>query len=155
VHALLGDHLELQPVDPTRAGRRSVRSAGVKDEGAVSMTLARACAPEGSSCACDPALGPSRKTCMRADGDVACPPEAPNKRLVATGSTLTCASCTCSASSTCSGGGATFYSDSMCNTQLDDLVRRRPTGPAGFARSRRTEHHLLPLMERGRSREGP
>jgi len=27
VHALLGDHLELQPVDPTRADRRSVRSA--------------------------------------------------------------------------------------------------------------------------------
>jgi hypothetical protein len=103
-----------QAVPPAPVGG-SCAAAGVGDPSKVSSTAVRACAPTGTSCACDPSLDPSFKTCMRSDGDVACPASAPDKYVVGTTITVGCAACACSLATTCTGA-LTFYSDTGCAT---------------------------------------
>jgi hypothetical protein len=72
------------------------------------------CTPSGGACVPPPA--PSG-LCLRHDGDVACPAEAPVKHLVAAAADVvdgrTCGACGCAVGS-CSGYSLTFYTDAAC-----------------------------------------
>jgi len=76
--------------------------------------------------------------CIARDGDQACPSGWGTKTLVGTGADLTCTSCTCQTSATCSNGRITFYSNTDCGTELasfdvNDMCQS--TGGGGAIRS--------------------
>jgi hypothetical protein len=54
------------------------------------------------------------RACMMKEGDVECPPEAPDKHLIANDFDVACGACTCTASATC-GGSFAFYADNGCS----------------------------------------
>jgi hypothetical protein len=103
-------------VPPAPSGTGVCTAPGVA-AAAAQVTDVRACASTGSTCACDPAAPASFHACLRSAGDVACPANAPNKRLVGSGAPVTCGACPCTVTATCSGT-ITFYSDTACGSSV-------------------------------------
>jgi hypothetical protein len=76
--------------------------------------------------------------CIARNGDMACPSGWDTKTVVGTGANLTCSSCTCQASATCTNGRITFFSNAGCGTQLaafDVNDSCQSTGGGGAIRS--------------------
>jgi hypothetical protein len=79
--------------------------ASVPSKAAVTVTSERICRPQASTCASALCATPpaGMKLCAVVEGDTACPPSLPAKHLVGNDFTLTCATCSCSVSATCTG----------------------------------------------------
>jgi hypothetical protein len=57
--------------------------------------------------------------CIFNDADTACPTGWPNRTVVGSSTTVSCAACTgCTGSATCTGGKLTFFSDNACANSL-------------------------------------
>jgi hypothetical protein len=113
---ILQSYFKATPPPPSSAGTCS--SVATPDDAAVSATAVRLCVAtcEGSLC------GVSGVTdCIAADGDVGCP-SGPfeSRRVVAASVSVSCASCPCTVSATCSGV-LTCYSDQSCAEQVAAL----------------------------------
>jgi hypothetical protein len=65
---------------------------------------------------CNGATPPGFSACVAIDGEVSCPPGWGNRTLIGESASLSCSSCTCQATATCSAGRINFYSDGSCNT---------------------------------------
>ena len=91
-------------VAPPAAVVGTCSAPGLASRPAVTTTAKRVCTPEASACAglaCAPPTGMA--ACLAHDGDVACPPTAPNKHAVGADFTLQCGACGCTVSATCTG----------------------------------------------------
>lgn len=76
--------------------------------------------------------------CIGRDGSHDCPSGWGTKTVVGSGADLTCTSCTCQATATCTNGRITFYSNTGCGTQLaafDVNDTCQSTGGGGAIRS--------------------
>lgn len=98
---------------PATPGPCSAPGVGVPAKLTADATT-HLCHPAIDSCAetfCAPPNG--MKTCLVAEGDVACPANAATKTLVGSEPDVTCGACTCTSTATCTGS-LTFYSGSGC-----------------------------------------
>lgn len=101
----LARHSQVLP--PTLQGGLCT-AAGVPNAAAVKTTPIRICQPSPTSCTCDL---PSFDTCFAAAGDVACPPQAPKKRLVGSKVDVTCGACGCTVGGSCFATVERFKND--------------------------------------------
>lgn len=89
---------------------------------AVTVTSERICRMQASTCAS--ALCPTppagMKLCAVVDGDAACPASLPTKHVVADDFTMTCATCSCSVTATCTGTLG-FYPSLNCGGSPKNL----------------------------------
>ena len=99
---------------PPTAVAGSCSAPGVGIRANVTTKDARVCTPRSDACLdalCAPPA--ALAACVAASGDVACPAPLPNRHLVGSDVTLTCAACTCTTQATCTGT-VTFYSGAGC-----------------------------------------
>jgi hypothetical protein len=87
---------------------------------------------------CNGEVPPGFSACIVRSGDLACPAGWDAKTVVGDGADLTCSSCTCQATATCTNGRIIFYSNTGCGTQLaafdvNDVCQS--TGGGGAIRS--------------------
>lgn len=112
VNGTFGENASVEPPTPVVG---TCSAPGVASRAAVTTTARRICSPASTACtalACTPPTGMA--ACLVHDGDVACPASAPNKHLVGTDFTLSCASCGCTLAVEC-GGKMEFFSQQGCN----------------------------------------
>jgi hypothetical protein len=97
----------------TATGATCSVGASISNKANVAVTAGRICKIQASTCVATACVPPATmKACTVRAGDVACG-GGETKRLVADDFTMTCATCTCSATATCSGT-MSFYPSSGC-----------------------------------------
>jgi hypothetical protein len=83
------------------------------DPSTVTAAEERVCVPTAACAACGSGIGADFAVCLASNGDNPCPMNAPTKHLVGTSPDVSCGTCGCSVSATCTGT-LNFFTSGNC-----------------------------------------
>ncbi len=111
---LWGEWASVEP--PAAVGGTCNVQPSTVNKAAFTTTPVRICTPQSGICAAEfCAPPPSLQACSIHNGDVSCPAGAPNKHLLGSDFTPSCAACGCSVTKKLCGGTLVIYSQSNCS----------------------------------------